>query len=252
MNKLDKSVDNSQVSSESTQYDNRSRLIVTDLNKRIILFSYATNTIAIFDSINKCELFQLNSFIDDEITQITIVPQTDDILIDEECGFMKYNKYYIQIENETTLNYFKFENSTVRDFKIRDDCVYLIENNKLLSFSLTNAKETKSFSVPILLIEFAVEVESDGILDFEIIPSMDYVIVLNAFNNSKRLSLYSIRKGTKLVEINIDNNGDYSKLLSNGEYVFINDSWKNKVNRYLIIEASNENYEKQLELIKLM
>ena len=71
MNKLDKSVDNSQVSSESTQYDNRSRLIVTDLNKRIILFSYATNTIAIFDSINKCELFQLNSFIDDEITQLT-------------------------------------------------------------------------------------------------------------------------------------------------------------------------------------
>jgi len=242
-------IEEMQVSSDATKYENRNRLIVTDLYKRIILFSFATNSISVFDSVSKSELLNVNTFLEcGELVQLSVIPNTDDVLLDEECGFKRYNKYYI----DTNLNYFKYEASTSRGFKVADGFIYFVQLNRLVSFDLAKSKEENKFSKFITDLEFPAELENDGILDFEVIASMDYLIVLSEHKCLKLLSLFSIKTSFRKAQVIVDSSGDFNRLLTNGEFVFVNDSWKNKINRYLIIESNNENHENQLALLKSM
>ena len=208
-----------------------------------------------FDSANKCELLNVNTFLDcGEIVQLSAIPNTDDVLLDEECGFKRYNKYYIELaSDETSLSHFKNETSTSRGFKVAGRYIYFVQQNRLVSFDLIKSKEENMFSTFITDLEFPIEAENDGILDFEVIASMSYLIVLSEHKCVKLLSLFSIRTSSRKAQVTVDASGDcFNRLLTNGEFVFVNDSWKNRINRYLIIEATNENHEKQLELLKSM
>jgi hypothetical protein len=246
LKKSDDTIENMKIISDSTKFDYANRLIVTDLNKRIILFSFVSNSITVFDSKNRLELFKSDMFLDNEkITQLSMVPDTDDILLDEEYAFKSYYKYYIVLEDDNLKN-FKYESSTMKGFKLKNNNLYLIENNKLKGFDLQISKECKTFTGHDLMIEFQMDSENDSILDYEIIPELNYAIILIEYKGSKKLFLYSTVGLNKLVEFEVEIFGECDKILSNGEFLFIGNASKN---RYLIL---NNNYKNPVSLLHTM
>lgn len=194
-------------------------------------------------------------FINEEITQMSVIPNTDDVLVDEEVGYKKYAKYFIEIKtvnDEVQVNFYKYELSTHRNFKISMNYVYMIENNKLIRFDLNNIKEVKKFTHNGSGIEFKNLNETNGILEYELVDKYDYLIILNGIDRDKILSVYTASSLTKLSEVKLDNLGDYTRFFTNGEIVIVNDVWRGKANKYLIIEPNNDNYEKQLKLLNEM